>query len=151
MDAPGHKDFIPNMITGAAQADVALLVVDATRGEFETGFETGGQTREHTLLARSLGVTQLTVVVNKMDTVDWSQERFDHISSTLAKFLKATGFKDGDVSFVPCSGFTGDNLVKPPINAQLASWWTGMTLLDRISKFSLYLRYIQCCTLAYNF
>uniref|UniRef100_A0A914UJG6 Tr-type G domain-containing protein n=1 Tax=Plectus sambesii TaxID=2011161 RepID=A0A914UJG6_9BILA len=82
LDAPGHKDFIPNMITGAAQADAGLLVVNATRGEFETGFDQGGQTREHAMLLRSLGVAQLAVAVNKLDTIEWSQERFDAISET---------------------------------------------------------------------
>ena len=76
------------MISGANQADVALLVVDATRGEFETGFEQGGQTREHALLVRSLGVSQLCVVVNKLDTVGWSKDRFDEICGKLRSFLK---------------------------------------------------------------
>ena len=133
MDAPGHRDFIPNMITGTATSDVALLVVDATRGEFETGFQSGGQTREHTLLARSLGVTQVVVVVNKMDTVDWSEERYSLIVSTLTPFLKATGYKEGDVSFVPCSGFAGDNLIARP-KSPAAAWWNGATLLERIGK-----------------
>ncbi len=101
LDAPGHKDFIPNMISGATQADVALLVVDATRGEFETGFEAGGQTREHALLVRSLGVNQLCVVVNKLDTVGWAKERFDEIVAKLKIFLKQAGFKDSDVSYIP--------------------------------------------------
>lgn len=135
LDAPGHKDFIPNMISGATQADVALLVVDATRGEFETGFEQGGQTREHALLVRSLGVNQLGVVVNKLDTVGWSKERFDEIVSKLKVFLKQAGFKDQDVIYIPCSGLTGENLVKPPTDKDLISWYVGNTLLTVIDSF----------------
>ena len=75
------------------QADVAILVVNATNGEFETGFESGGQTREHALLVRSLGVTQLAVAVNKLDTVDWSEERFKEITGKLTQFLRQAGFK----------------------------------------------------------
>ncbi|CAF4915029.1 unnamed protein product [Pieris macdunnoughi] len=137
LDAPGHADFIPNMITGAGQADVALLVVDATRGEFESGFELGGQTREHALLVRSLGVSQLAVAVNKLDTTNWSQERFNVIVKKLKLFLKQAGFKDSDVTFVPCSGLTGDNLVKPSNEAELLNWYTGPTLLDVIDKFNV--------------
>ncbi|XP_037922498.1 HBS1-like protein isoform X1 [Hermetia illucens] len=137
LDAPGHKDFIPNMISGATQADVALLVVDATRGEFETGFEQGGQTREHALLVRSLGVSQLGVVVNKLDTVGWSKERFDEIVTKMKSFLKQAGFKESDVVYVPCSGLTGENLVKPATEAELVSWYKGPTLLNVIDNFKL--------------
>ncbi|XP_055608516.1 protein HBS1 [Uranotaenia lowii] len=137
LDAPGHKDFIPNMISGANQADVALLVVDATRGEFETGFEQGGQTREHALLVRSLGVNQLGVVVNKLDTVNWSKDRFDEIVGKLRSFLKQAGFKDSDVVYVPCSGLTGQNLVKDPTDSELLKWYKGPTLLQVIDSFKI--------------
>lgn len=137
LDAPGHADFIPNMITGAGQADVALLVVDATRGEFESGFDLGGQTREHALLVRSLGVSQLAVAVNKLDTTNWSQERFNEITKKLKAFLKQAGFKDSDVTYVPCSGLTGENLVKPPTETELLKWYNGPCLLDVIDKFNV--------------
>ncbi|XP_016906499.2 protein HBS1 isoform X1 [Apis cerana] len=133
LDAPGHKDFIPNMITGATQADVALLVVDATRGEFETGFDSGGQTREHALLLRSLGISQLAVIVNKLDTVDWSKERFDEIVSKISIFLKQAGFKD-NVIFVPCSGLSGENILTKP-KESLSNWYKGPTLVDVIDNF----------------
>ncbi|KAM4522051.1 HBS1-like protein isoform 1-T1 [Odontesthes bonariensis] len=135
MDAPGHKDFIPNMITGAAQADVAVLVVDASRGEFEAGFEAGGQTREHALLVRSLGVTQLAVAVNKMDQVNWQQERFQEIISKLRHFLKQAGFKESDVFYVPTSGLSGENLVTRSSVSELTSWYSGFSLLEQIDAF----------------
>uniref|UniRef100_A0A3Q3AI28 HBS1-like translational GTPase n=1 Tax=Kryptolebias marmoratus TaxID=37003 RepID=A0A3Q3AI28_KRYMA len=135
MDAPGHKDFIPNMITGAAQADVAVLVVDASRGEFEAGFEAGGQTREHALLVRSLGVTQLAVAVNKMDQVNWQQERFQEITSKLGHFLKQAGFKDSDVFYVPTSGLSGENLTVRSSVPELTSWYSGASLLEQIDAF----------------
>lgn len=126
------------MISGANQADVALLVVDATRGEFETGFEQGGQTREHALLVRSLGVNQLAVVVNKLDTVGWAQQRFDEIVGKLKVFLKQAGFKDSDVVYVPCSGLTGENLVKEPTDSELLKWYKGPTLFKVIGMFVMY-------------
>ncbi|XP_054618231.1 HBS1-like protein isoform X4 [Dunckerocampus dactyliophorus] len=135
MDAPGHKDFIPNMITGAAQADVAVLVVDASRGEFEAGFEAGGQTREHALLVRSLGVTQLAVAVNKMDQVNWQQERFQEVTSKLGHFLKQAGFKDSDVFYVPTSGLSGENLTVRCSVSELTSWYCGLSLLEQIDAF----------------
>ncbi|KAL0101490.1 hypothetical protein PUN28_018962 [Cardiocondyla obscurior] len=133
LDAPGHKDFIPNMISGATEADVALLVVDATRGEFETGFDSGGQTREHALLLRSLGISQLAVVVNKLDTVNWSKDRFNEIVDKMSVFLKQAGFKD-TVTFVPCSGLSGENIVTKS-KEQLSNWYTGPTLVNVIDNF----------------
>ncbi|CAH3021010.1 unnamed protein product [Porites evermanni] len=135
MDAPGHKDFIPNMITGASQADVAILVVGSSTGEFESGFEAGGQTREHALLVRSLGVTQLIVAVNKLDNVGWSEARYNHVVGKLKHFLKQAGFKDSDVVYVPCSGLTGENLTKCCNETLLRNWYNGPTLLDRIDNF----------------
>ncbi|XP_030567807.1 HBS1-like protein [Drosophila novamexicana] len=137
LDAPGHKDFIPNMISGATQADVALLVVDATRGEFESGFELGGQTREHAILVRSLGVNQLGVVINKLDTVGWSKERFQEIVHKLKSFLKQAGFKESDVSFTPCSGLTGENLTKAAQEPALKAWYEGPNLLEVIEHFKV--------------
>jgi len=148
LDAPGHKDFIPNMISGAYQADVAILVVNATRGEFEAGFDQGGQTREHALLVRSLGVSQLIIAVNKLDTIDWSKERFDEILAKLGKFLKTqVGFKDSDISYVPVSGLTGANLNERNISNQghsqkedddkrqlLYDWYTGPSLIQAIDN-----------------
>ena len=94
LDAPGHKTFVPNMIGGASQADVGVLVISARRGEYETGFEKGGQTREHAVLAKTQGVNKLVVVVNKMDdmTVDWSQERYKECTEKLSAFLKSVGY-----------------------------------------------------------
>lgn len=122
------------MISGAGQADVALLVVDATRGEFETGFDYGGQTREHAILVRSLGVTQLAVAINKLDTVSWSQDRFEEIVQKLKVFLKQAGFRESDVTFVPCSGLTGQNLVSKPTENELISWYNGPCLIDVIGN-----------------
>ncbi|CAI2318798.1 unnamed protein product [Caenorhabditis sp. 36 PRJEB53466] len=130
LDAPGHKDFISNMITGTSQADAAILVVNATTGEFETGFENGGQTKEHSLLLRSLGVTQLVVAVNKLDTVEWSRDRFEEIRTNLSVFLsRQAGFSKP--KFVPVSGFTGENLVK----RVHGKWYDGPCLLELIDSF----------------
>merc|ERR1711965_325388 len=118
LDAPGHKNYVPNMIAGAAQADVGVLVVAARKGEFETGFDRGGQTREHAQLAKTLGVNKLIVVVNKMDDPSvsleggvWSEERFDDIKSRLTPFLKQCGYNvKTHVTFVPISGLHGHNM-----------------------------------------
>lgn len=147
LDAPGHVDFIPAVISGAAQADAALLVVDATRGEFETGFTAGGQTREHTFLVRSLGVKSLIVVVNKMDTVNWNWGRFSDIVDQLKPFLKHVGYNlQEDVQFVVCSGLTGDNLIErridktlkdsshPQLEGDGGNWSSVPSLLEAIDK-----------------
>ncbi|TPX33448.1 hypothetical protein SmJEL517_g03653 [Synchytrium microbalum] len=137
LDAPGHKDFIPNMISGASQADVAMLVVCATTGEFETGFESGGQTKEHALLVRSLGVNQLVVAINKLDAMNWDKSRYDEIVSTLTTFLVSAGFKRQNLSFIPCSGFTGGNLVSRDGIPELNQWYDGLTLKEQLDKLDV--------------
>jgi len=129
IDAPGHRDFVKNMITGASQADAAILVVSAKRGEFEAGIGAGGQTREHAFLAYTLGVNQLAVAVNKMDdpTVNWSQERYEEVKNEIARMLKMVGYKVEKIPFVPVSGWLGDNLKE---KSDKMPWYDGPTLLE---------------------
>ncbi|MGC8998422.1 MAG: translation elongation factor EF-1 subunit alpha [Candidatus Bathyarchaeia archaeon] len=136
IDAPGHRDFVKNMITGASQADGAILFVSAKRGEFEAGIGPGGQTREHAFLAFTLGVNQLVVAVNKMDdpTVNWSQERYNEVKNEVARMLKMVGYKVEKIPFVPTSGWTGDNLVKP---SDKMPWYKGPTLLEALDTFEV--------------
>ncbi|KAF8631149.1 hypothetical protein AX15_002495 [Amanita polypyramis BW_CC] len=136
LDAPGHKDFIPNMISGASQADCSLLVIDAAIGEFEAGFERGGQTREHLLLVRSLGVTQLIVAVNKLDQVQWDKARYTEICGALRPFLAQSGFIMSKTSFVPVGAMQGVNLVsRDSVDAkELRKWYRGPTLVDLLDK-----------------
>ena len=121
-DAPGHKNYVPNMIMGAALADVGGLVISARKGEFEAGFEAQGQTREHAQLAKSLGVQKLVVVVNKMDDCKWSRARFDEIKEKLTPFLNQTGYADKDLIWVPIAGLTGANIVAP-LDGKTCNWY----------------------------
>ena len=132
LDAPGHRDFIPNMISGASQADCALLVVDASTGEFEAGFDRGGQTREHLVLVRSLGVSQVVVAVNKLDVVGWDESRYLEIVDALRPFLLQTGFQNSKMKFAPVAAMAGVNLVdrNGPDGAMLRKWYQGPTLID---------------------
>lgn len=132
LDAPGHKNYVPNMIQGAAQADVGILVISARKGEFETGFEKGGQTREHALLAKTLGVRYLIVVINKMDdpTVNWSKDRYEECVTKLKPYLKICGYAvKRDVRFIPISGLGGDN-VKNEVTPDKCPWWRGYVESD---------------------
>mmetsp|Transcript_23629 Transcript_23629/g.35022 ORF Transcript_23629/g.35022 Transcript_23629/m.35022 type:complete len:685 (+) Transcript_23629:149-2203(+) len=152
LDAPGHADYVPAMITGAGVSDVGILVISSTRGEFESGFDTAtgsggskghvGQTREHITLAKGLGVSQLIVAVNKLDAAEpaWSQHRFDEIQGRLKPFLKLNGFNLKRVQFVPISGLAGVNIKESPSKedpstAGLAEWYQGKTLLEAIDSF----------------
>jgi len=112
LDAPGHKSFVPNMISGAAQADIAVLIISARKGEFEAGFDRGGQTREHAVLAKTLGVNQLIVAVNKMDdpSVLWNKERYDEIEKKLLPYLKQCGYNPKDIIWIPMAGLSGQNV-----------------------------------------
>lgn len=131
LDAPGHRDFVPNMLAGASQADFAVLVIDAAKGAFEAGLK--GQTKEHALLLRSMGVFRLIVAVNKLDTADWDEERFDEIKDQIMGSLKVLKFRERDISFVPVSGLTGDNIVRRTTEPN-ASWYTGLTLIEELEN-----------------
>jgi elongation factor 1-alpha len=133
IDAPGHRDFIKNMITGTSQADVAVLVIAAPTGEFEAGIAKNGQTREHALLAFTLGVKQMIVVVNKMDekSVNFSEARFNEIKNETSNFLKKIGYNPEKIPFVPISGWNGDNMLEKSANMP---WWKGPTLLEALDN-----------------
>merc|ERR1712109_263265 len=124
IDAPGHRDFIKNMITGTSQADCAVLIVAAGVGEFEAGISKNGQTREHALLAYTLGVKQLIVATNKMDSTEppYSEARFEEISKEVSGYIKKIGYNPDIVAFVPISGWHGDNMLEPSTNM---SWYKG--------------------------
>ncbi|KAI2463578.1 elongation factor 1-alpha [Annulohypoxylon bovei var. microspora] len=141
IDAPGHRDFIKNMITGTSQADCAVLIIAAGTGEFEAGISKDGQTREHALLAYTLGVKQLIVAINKMDTTKWSEDRFNEIIKETSNFIKKVGYNPKTVAFVPISGFHGDNMLAASTNCPWYKGWekegkggkvTGKTLLEAI-------------------
>ncbi|KAL3512201.1 hypothetical protein ACH5RR_024918 [Cinchona calisaya] len=134
LDAPGHKSYVPNMISGASQADMGVLVISARKGEFETGYEKGGQTREHVQLAKTLGVSKLLVVVNKMDdpTVNWSKERYDEIETKMSPFLRSSGYNvKKDVQFLPISALLGTNM-KTRLEKSVCSWWNGPCLFEAL-------------------
>jgi len=124
IDAPGHRDFIKNMITGTSQADCGVLIVAAGTGEFEAGISKNGQTREHALLAFTLGVKQLIVGVNKMDNTEppYSEARFKEITNEVGAYIKKIGYNPKVVAFVPISGWHGDNMMEPSTNM---SWYKG--------------------------
>ena len=154
VDAPGHRDYIKNMITGAGCADVALLLVPAEAGGFETAIAKGdhsagevqGQTRQHAKLLALLGVEQLIVGINKMDSCDWSETRFNEIKEEMVKMITQAGFKPKKVPVIPYSGFKGENLVEPTDKMPWYKGWsanitkdevkTGVTLLDALESLA---------------
>ncbi|KIH47836.1 elongation factor Tu GTP binding domain protein [Ancylostoma duodenale] len=125
LDAPGHKSFVPNMISGATQADLAVLVISARKGEFETGFDRGGQTREHAMLVKTAGVRHLVILVNKMDdpTVKWDEARFNEIQGKLTPYLRKCGFNPKtDMTYIPVSGLTGA-FIKDRPTCEQGGWY----------------------------
>ncbi|KAK6894025.1 Elongation factor 1 alpha-like protein [Candida tropicalis] len=139
IDAPGHKDFVPQMIGGVSQADFALLVVDSISGEFEAGFALDGQTKEHTILAKNFGIEKICVAVNKMDKEDWNENRFDAIKTQMTEFLTGPDveFRPDQIDFVPISGLTGNNVVKRDDSIQEFKWYNGPTLAQYIENVEL--------------
>ena len=133
IDAPGHRDFIKNMITGASEADAAVLVLSAKEGETDTAIAPGGQAREHAFLLKTLGVSQLIVAINKMDDSKFSEDAYNAAKTKGEGLVKSVGYKLENVPFVPVSGWTGDNLVKKSDNMP---WYKGKTLLESFDDFT---------------
>ncbi|CAJ2505167.1 Uu.00g125610.m01.CDS01 [Anthostomella pinea] len=136
LDAPGHKTYVPSMIGGASQADVGILVISARKGEYETGFEKGGQTREHAMLAKTQGVNKLVVAINKMDdpTVNWSEDRYKECTTKLAQFLKGTGYNlKTDVFFMPIAAQQTMG-IKDRIPQGTCPWYDGPSLLEYLDN-----------------
>ena len=131
IDAPGHRDFIKNMITGTSQADVAILIIAAGTGEFEAGISKEGQTREHALLAFTMGVKQMIVCINKMDdkSVNYGKERYEEIKKEVSDYLKKVGYNPEKIHFIPISGWVGDNMVDRSENMK---WYTGPILIEAL-------------------
>ncbi|MGC8752957.1 MAG: translation elongation factor EF-1 subunit alpha [Fervidicoccaceae archaeon] len=136
IDAPGHRDFVKNMITGASQADAAILVVSARKGEFEAGMSPEGQTREHLLLAKTMGIDQIIVAINKMDATEppYSQERFKQVVDVMTKFMKGLGYDTSKIPFIPISGWMGDNLIERSPNMP---WYNGPTLVEALDQLQI--------------
>jgi elongation factor 1-alpha len=132
IDAPGHRDFIKNMITGASEADAAILVLSAKEGETDTAIAAGGQAREHAFLLKTLGVGQLIVAINKMDAVEYKEAAFKAAKEKGEKLVRSVGYKLENVPFIPVSGWKGDNLVKKSENM---AWYAGKTLLQAFDDF----------------
>lgn len=132
IDAPGHRDFIKNMITGASEADAAVLVVSVKPGETEAATDPGGQAREHAFLSRTLGVSQIVVALNKMDDVAYSEQRYKEVKDLVEKMLKLVGYNTSKVQFIPVSAWKGDNLVKLSENTP---WYKGPTLAESLDMF----------------
>ena len=133
IDAPGHRDFIKNMITGTSQADCAILMIASPQGEFEAGISKEGQTREHALLSYTLGVKQMIVCMNKMDekTVNFSESRYEEIKKEVSDFLKKVGYKPDTIPFIPISGWNGDNMLEKSANTP---WYKGPILIEALDK-----------------
>ena len=125
IDAPGHRDFIKNMITGASQADIGVLVVAASDGVM-------AQTKEHAFLLRTFGVMQLAVLVNKMDVVNYGQAKFEEVKTQVSNLLKSVGYKIENIQFIPVASYLGDNVCK---KSEKMAWYTGPTLAEQLDLF----------------
>lgn len=126
VDCPGHRDFVKNMITGASQADAAVLVVAIDDGVMP-------QTKEHAFLARTLGINQLIVAINKMDLVDYSEEKYNALKEEVGNLIKTVAYKPDDIDFIPLSAFEGDNITKPSENTP---WYKGPVLVESLDKLA---------------